>query len=395
MLAVIASLVACAMAQESATEAQVAVTQSANSFSNDLFKKIAKEQVGKNLISSPLSADIVLSMAAYGAGGNTAKQMRQSLHLPENDAVARQGFESLLTSLQDVKNVTLKIANKVYVAKGFEVKAEYKQLTSGPFKSETSELDLEKPTESAASVNKWVEDNTNNKIHEIVRADDINTDTRLLLLNAVYFKGNWAKKFNEKFTEIMPFNTDEKTQKNVSTMFMSSKFKYGELPNLKAKFVELPYENKDLKMIIILPDEVNGLSLIEENLESVRPEQLKGEEVTVELYLPKFKIESTIDLEKPLKELGMTDMFENSANFTGMSDAPLKVGKVLQKAFIEVNEEGSEAAAVTAIQIVPLNLPSDWDEEIIFKVDRPFSYKIIDTATQAVLFTGHVYDPTN
>nr|AOW41295.1 serpin-1M [Pteromalus puparum] len=392
----LALCVTCTMAEDKAVEALKAVSEGTQYFATNFFKQVAAENKGKNLISSPLSAHVVLSMAAFGAGGNTAVQMRQSLHMPADDVVSKQGFENLIDTLNNVENVTLEVANKMYLANDLKLKSDYKQLTSGTFRSEASEIDTKKPAESAKLVNDWVKEKTHNKIEDIVNEDDITTDTRMLLLNAVYFKGKWAKEFKKEGTQDKIFHLDAKTEKKVPTMFASGSYVYGELPDLKAKFVELPYENKDLKMVIIVPDEIEGLSAIQENLESFNHTRLAeaGSERDVQIYLPKFKIESTIDLQKPLEALGMTDMFTNSANFSGVSDELLKVSKVTQKAFIEVNEEGSEAAAVTGWHgwhIAPA--PAPIIQKLI--VDRPFFYAIVHAPTRASLFQGSIRSPTN
>ncbi|XP_008201831.1 alaserpin isoform X5 [Nasonia vitripennis] len=392
----LALCVTCTMAEDKAAEPLKAVSEGTGHFATNFFKQVSAENKGKNLISSPLSAHVVLSMAAFGAGGNTAVQMRQSLHMPADDVVSKQGFENLIDTLNNVENVTLEVANKMYLANNLKLKSDYKSLTSGTFRSEATEIDTSKPAESAKVVNDWVDERTHHKIKDIVKEDDITSDTRMLLLNAVYFKGKWAKEFKKEGTQDKIFHVDAKTEKKVPTMFASGSYVYGELPDLKAKFVELPYENKDLKMVIIVPDEIEGLSAIQENLESFNHTRLAeaGSEREVQLYIPKFKIESTIDLKKPLEALGMTDMFSNAANFTGISDEPLKVGKVLQKAFIEVNEEGSEAAAVTVIKIRPVSALLYEEEPTIINVDRPFAFGIFYHNTKTILFSGYIVNPT-
>jgi len=382
--------VACAMADDKS--ALKAVSESTDHFATNFFKAVASENKNNNLISSPLSAHIVLSMAAYGAGGNTATQMRTTLNLPTEDSVGRQGFQSLMNELNNVKNVTLEVANKMYVAKDLELKSEFKELTSGPFRSGVDPLDTKNPVDATKTINNWVDERTHHKISKILNDGDLTSDTRMLLLNAVYFKGKWANAFNMNNTEKKPFyymENKEKKQMNVDTMYRHGDYVFGELPDLKAKFVELPYQNADLKMVIIVPDEIDGLSKIEENLEAFNHSYLakNGYEREIHLFLPRFKIESTIDLQPTLEKLGMTDMFTDRANFTGITNEPLKVGKVRQKAFIEVNEEGSEAAAVTVAQIKTRKGHRNPTEMI---VDRPFFFVIRDNKNNISLFQGHV-----
>ncbi|XP_058791549.1 serine protease inhibitor 3/4-like isoform X4 [Phymastichus coffea] len=384
----------CAMALDQVRPIR-AVANSAENFATSFVKAVSSENKGKNLISSPLSAHIVLSMAAYGAAGKTAQEMRQSLHLPENDAMSRQGFQSLIDQLNNVENVTLEVANKMYLAEGLTLKPKYKQLTADNFRSEASQIKVEQPTESANLVNGWVKERTHDKIQEIVKPDDINPDTRMLLLNAVYFKGKWAQKFKKESTEDRTFHLDEKNEKKVPTMYNMGEYFYGELPDLKARFIELPYENKYLKMVIIVPDEINGLNNILNNLESFNYTRLasSGSKRDVHLHLPKFKIESSIDLREPLSQMGMSNMFSDSADFSGISNVPLKVAKVLQKAYIEVNEEGSEAAAVTGIWMIDSAMPGPplFIEEL--HVNRAFYFSILKNDVE--LFAGIVHVPSN
>ncbi|KAJ8688154.1 hypothetical protein QAD02_023949, partial [Eretmocerus hayati] len=359
--------------------------------------KILNQQPYKNVISSPISAHLVLSMATCGARGNTLEQMEKSLHLPTNFSVSRQGFQSLLSNLQDVPGVTLKIANKMFIANNFDVDPKYKDLMTNMFKSEISEFDTARPVESAESINQWVGNQTNNKVHDIVKSDDINSSSGLMLLNAVYFKGSWAQKFEKEATRNRPFYVNKEKQILVPTMFMHSSFKSGYHPELDARFIELPYENKELKMVIILPNKIDGLSYIEQNFDLLTPSRLTvsnshnlGTDKDISLRLPRFKIETTTDLEQPLRELGMSSIFGNTADFSGIAQAPLRIGKVLQKAFIEVNEEGSEATAATVVDFVLQSA------SILFNVDHPFVYQIVKESSQherIVLFSGVVREP--
>ncbi|KAJ8681830.1 hypothetical protein QAD02_017622 [Eretmocerus hayati] len=376
-------------------EVVTVVTQSAEEFSSEFFKKISAAYANKNVITSPLSAHVVLSMAAYGARGQTSNQMRQSLHLPENNTITHQGFEGIIKRYQNVKSVVLKVANKIYVAKGMKLEQRYKHLTARTFKSEASELEVDRPTKAAQYINHWVGRNTNDKIHDIIVPSDIDASTRLIMLNAVYFKGEWLKSFDKKLTVESQFHITEEIQKNVSTMFTSGSFMYGELTDLKAKFIEVPYKNGDFKLVVIVPNDINGLDYVIQNSTALKPEYLakSASKQEVHLYLPKFKIESTIDLKEPLEKLGMTNMFENTANFSGIAKESLQVSKVLQKAFIEVNEHGSEAAAATSINFVLSAAPVVPVAPIEFKADKPFLFQINDNKLGLTLFTGTVNDP--
>ncbi|XP_044591014.1 leukocyte elastase inhibitor-like isoform X3 [Cotesia glomerata] len=375
-----------------------AVSSGMNQFSAD-FYKTSSESTKDNLICSPLSAGIVLSMAAYGARGNTEKQMQTSLRMPENDAVGKSGFQSLIDTLNSVKKVQLKLAQKIFTTTGFEMKPDFKDITENNFRSTAQSLDFSKAVESSQTINKWCEEQTNSRIKEIVQPDDLN-GAAMVLLNAVYFKGNWLSKFKGEQTLRKPFHVDEKSTKDVDMMHQRHSFNYGELPELDAIFVELPYEKEDendaISMFIILPNDVNGLSKSEKSLSTVNFKSIHDNQrmTDMHLYMPKFKIESTLQLQPILEKMGMTDMFSDIADFTGITDSsPLKVSKVIQKAFIEVNEEGSEAAAVTAGVISFRSSKIPHPTPITVMIDRPFIYTIVHSAANAVLFQGHISDP--
>ncbi|XP_034181374.2 antichymotrypsin-2 isoform X8 [Osmia lignaria lignaria] len=358
---------------ENNTQAFRAVSEGINQFSSSLFQCVLEENHG-NIIMSPLSAAVVLAMAAFGARGETEKQLKKALHIPSPDTLGTSGYQSLIDDLNNVKVAKLLLANKVFAAEKFSVKPAYIELTEKYFHSVTQLVNFAKSEEAANTINTWVQQNTNDRIKEIVNPGDLNSMTAMVLVNAVYFKGQWQDKFDPQNTEERPFHVNENTVKNVSTMFRSGSYLYGELSNLNAKFVLLPYKDNELSMIIILPNEINGLAEVEKKLQNTNIMDIlyQGHQREVELYLPKFKIESKIELNAPLNKLGLTDMFSSKANFSGIADDDLVVSKVVQKAFIEVNEEGSEAAAATGLSVRPLS--SFWSppKPIEFCVNRPF-----------------------
>ncbi|XP_034181366.2 antitrypsin isoform X2 [Osmia lignaria lignaria] len=386
---------------ENNTQAFRAVSEGINQFSSSLFQCVLEENHG-NIIMSPLSAAVVLAMAAFGARGETEKQLKKALHIPSPDTLGTSGYQSLIDDLNNVKVAKLLLANKVFAAEKFSVKPAYIELTEKYFHSVTQLVNFAKSEEAANTINTWVQQNTNDRIKEIVNPGDLNSMTAMVLVNAVYFKGQWQDKFDPQNTEERPFHVNENTVKNVSTMFRSGSYLYGELSNLNAKFVLLPYKDNELSMIIILPNEINGLAEVEKKLQNTNIMDIlyQGHQREVELYLPKFKIESKIELNAPLNKLGLTDMFSSKANFSGIADDDLVVSKVVQKAFIEVNEEGSEAAAATAVMFVLTSL-SFKPPPLIMRIDRPWLYLLCRTPKTnpgeiqdvITLFSGHVTKP--
>ncbi|XP_015428720.1 PREDICTED: leukocyte elastase inhibitor-like isoform X3 [Dufourea novaeangliae] len=380
-------------------EALDAVSQGTNQFSTSLFQAVVEEKPG-NLIMSPLSAAIVLAMAGYGSCGETENQFKKVLHIPALETLGLTGYQSLIDTLNNVKENKLLLANKVFASNTVNLKPSYKDLTEKYFRSVTQLVDFAKSTEAANIINTWVSENTNDRIKEIIQSEVLSQDTALVLVNAVYFKGMWKDKFHPEFTKEMPFHINATTVKNVPTMYKQSYFKYAEHPHLNAKSIEIPYQGKELSMVIILPNEIDGLAAVEQKLQSTNMNDIisQGVSCEVQLFLPKFKIESKMDLNGPLQKMGLSEMFSRHANFSGIANAQLVVSKVVQKAFIEVNEEGSEAAAATAIQFV---YASAFQFTPAIQIDRPFFYGILHRpqnpegeGAATILFSGRVSNPS-
>ncbi|XP_074104401.1 antichymotrypsin-2-like isoform X1 [Cotesia typhae] len=370
-----------------------AVSASINQFSSEFYETVSRD-VADNFICSPLSAAMVLMMASYGARGKTAEEMTKTLHLTHENYVQKTGINFLIDNFNSIEKAQIKLANKIFVTKVVPIKPAFINITESTFRSVAESLDFMNAEASSQIINNWCKKETHSRIKDVVQPGDLNADTALVLVNAVYFKGIWADKFIENETHPRTFHLDEKRTKMVPMMHRLGNYRYGILPELNARFIEIPYESTDetdsLSIIIILPDEISGLGDIEAGLHKLKFERLlSGEQFEIDLFLPKFKIESKIDLKKPLNTLGMNQMFEDTANFTGIMDVPpLKVSKIVQKSFIEVNEEGSEAAAATGLQITSFSIQYPFD----FRIDRPFYYSIIKRLGDldaVTLFSGH------
>ncbi|XP_071872225.1 serine protease inhibitor 3/4-like isoform X2 [Bombus fervidus] len=385
---------------EKNVEALRSVVEGSNQFSSSFFQILAKDNPG-NLITSPLSASIVLAMTACGARGNTAAQFRNVLHLPTSESAITSGHQLLIDDLNNVKDNKLAVANKVFIAADLNVKPSYKSLTEVYFRSASQLVNFAQNREAANIINSWVEQNTNNLIKDLISAEMLDDTTKLVLVNAIYFKGQWKHKFDSKLTSDMPFHTSKVEVKNVPTMYREGNYKYGDLPDLNAKFVVIPYKGDEFSMVIILPNEIDGLSDVQKKLQNTNLANVlrRGYEGQVKLWLPKFKMQSMLGLNGILKKMGLTDAF-TVADFSAISDKALYISRVIQKAYIEVNEEGSEAAAATAVigSIRMADIPSDpiWE----FKIDQPFLYYIIknindekENNISLSLFCGSVVEP--
>ncbi|XP_067005353.1 leukocyte elastase inhibitor isoform X2 [Anabrus simplex] len=376
--------------QSESEQNRLAVVQASNAFTTALYQ-ILSRQFG-NMITSPLSANVVLAMAWLGADGETARQLAKGLYLPQDRLQVESGFKMLLSSLKSTEGVTLDIANKMYVQKGFRVKDEFRKTVVDNFLSDVEQVDFTKNPRAARSlINQWVEERTQGKIRDLVSPGTLSGYTLLVLINAIYFKGDWQKAFEESSTVMAPFRLTRYVFVNVPMMQQTGTFSYGDFPELKFKALRLPYKGGTTSMLVILPDEIEGFKLLEANIVSLNiPDILtRMEEQEVNVFLPRFKIERTMNLQRILEQLGIMDIFKDGANFSGITDQGIYVSNIVQKAFIEVNENGTVAAAATEVDF-------DWrigTPSAIFKADHPFLFFILDDASGAILFMGRVMQP--
>ncbi|XP_011290162.1 serine protease inhibitor 42Dd [Musca domestica] len=357
---------------------------SLENFSKDIFSEIYQKNSDKSIIFSPFSIQTCLAMVRMGADGETAAEMDDGLSLtgqPVEKVV--DNYHTILSKYDDGK--TLKIANKIYVAKDYDLKDTYNNVLTNNFYSAVENVDFGQGAKTAKLMNSWVESKTDNTIHDIVSPTSLTTDTRLVLLSAIYFKGNWEKPFDLKYTEEEDFYIDDKNTVKVQMMFKSGMMSAKEISELDATAIRLPYRDCDLSMVIILPNERNGLPDLVEKLKTFSLASLAGQGLRrrgVRLFLPKFKAEFEVVLNEPLKKLGMKQMF-SQANLSNMLQGiePLQVSDVVHKAFIDVNEVGTTAAGVTKIGIMTRTRPLD------FRANHPFYYAIVNE-NSVPLFQG-------
>ncbi|GLG92684.1 Putative serine protease inhibitor 1 isoform B [Gryllus bimaculatus] len=357
---------------ESDQKALEVIANSSQRFGLKLYK-ILREKPG-NVFFSPTSLEVVLALAHMGAKGKTAEEILAGLELPNDADLVKSGYNAIMKSLRSTGDMTLEIANKVYSEQTFSVEQEFQLVAEKSFLAAAENVNfIGNPEGSRVVMNSWVEKQTHDKIKDLFGKGDITPDTKMVLINAVYFKGKWKHQFDPSKTSKEPFYITASQTKEVDMMHIKKKFGYLELEDLKAKLLVMPYIGDSMFMVILLPNEVDGLQEMEKKLHSINIADLmkRADHVEVEVTLPRFKIETTIDLVEPLQKLGVKSMFDPEfADFSGISkEKGLYVSKVVQKAFIEVNEEGSEAAAATAQQI-RFRRSAVWLEE--FKVDRPF-----------------------
>ncbi|XP_028047665.1 antichymotrypsin-2 isoform X2 [Monomorium pharaonis] len=358
-----------------------------NNFMISLYKNLSTniDNIG-NIVISPLSLHMTLSLLSNGAGDHTLNEIKSVLH--HDDIISlNNGFNILALLLNDMEDIELHITNKIYIQNGFDLMAEFLTLCTNVFQSTISRLDFKDNGFAVETINSWVKKATNNKIIHIVSSDDIDEDTKIMLINAIYFKSNWLRKFDKMYTVKRIFHVSKTETNLVPTMFQKSKFSYGKIPTWHTTFIEIPYLNQNIIMIILLPDREIELQVLENNFNwetLVNAPRFTDE---IALYLPKFKFEITINLENVLRKVGLNTMFQDNADFTRLSSTPLKVSCALQKIFIEINEEGSEAAAAT---VVGMRLKRMAILPMEFVVDRPFLFVIEHKPSRIPLFLGCV-----
>jgi len=351
-------------------------------FALDLYGHLTED--GENVVFSPFSLHTALAMAYEGAGGKTAEEMAEVLHLPENDAVRRAGFRGLLQHV----GVKLTFANALWLQRGFPVKEEYLGVVREYYLGEVREVDfINDPGGAERAINGWVEKKTNGIIKNLVSG--LTPDTRLVITNAVHFKANWTLPFNPAETHNGTFKLST-GETIVPMMTRVGVFNYLETDSFQA--IELPYSGPgNFSMVIILPRRVDGLGEIEGNLSSRFLLWVLGsmEAKKLRVTLPRFRIEGGYNLKDVLMEMGMRDAFTDRADFSGISDRPLAISDVVHKAFISVAENGTEAAAATAVVITLTAF--DGNEE--FRADHPFMFLVLDRETGGILFIGRLVNP--
>jgi len=372
-----------------------------NGLAVDLYKKLAAENDG-NLFLSPYSISDALAMTYGGARGATAQEMAKVLYFPEEQKNLHESFLTLNAGIEKVQQkgeVTLNTANALWLQSDykevddhFQCKDEFLKLLKDYYQSELNRVDYRDQSKSAFirdTINVWVEKKTNSKIKNLIPPDVPSPNTRLILVNAVYFKGKWENEFKKDNTRRMLFDLYGVKSQAVQMMSQSGSFPYYE--DDACKVLELPYKDRDLSMVIILPNAKDGLKVLERELTAQRLKILLNHKgiSPVDVYLPKFQLENEYELADRLKTMGMPLAFDGAhADFTGMADFPsgnnLYISQVIHKAFVDVYEEGTEAAAATAVIMHVGSATS----KPFFVADHPFLFLIKDNKTGVILFIG-------
>jgi serpin B len=378
-----------------------------NAFGFNLFSKVLADEPDKNanMMISPASISLALSMVYEGAAGTTQQEMGEVLQIGNiSPDSLNQESQSLIQSLSNRNDVNLSIADSLWLnsAQGFQFEPDYQNDMATYYNASAQTLDFSEEPASANAINGWVSDNTNGKISDIVSPSEL-PNYQAALVDAVYFKGKWAQPFDVNLTQDQAFTTSDGSSQQVPTMSQDGQYWYFEeddiigTPTLQA--IKLPYGNasdpsQSMDMYVFLPSDMSGFTKnLDENTWNTMEAKFSYQQGTI--LLPKFEYGYETELIPQLKELGMNAAFSSSANFSRMSSTPLEIGTVKHEAYIETDEEGSEAAAATFVGMMTgASLDSNEPKPFYMDVDKPFFYAIVDDNTGEILFMGVVNDPS-
>ena len=368
-----------------------ATVDASNRFSFELYRRYSSD--GGNVLFSPYSISTALSMVYEGARGETADEMESVFHFVEEPSERRPAVVWIYNVLNGRdRDYELHTANALWVQEDYPILEDYVDTVANYYGGEANALDfIGAPEESRVTINDWVEERTNDRIEDLFPPNSIHPEVRLVLTNAVYFKGDWLIEFDVESTRKEEFHVSPTESVEADMMSLrGDRFNYTETYEMQV--LELPYTGKDVSMMILLPKE-NYLSDIESTLSCDElGELIDGlEETAVDVYLPRFTFETKYSMEEDLMEMGMPAAFTPSANFTGITEEDvLFIDIVIHQAFIEVNEEGTEAAAATGVSM-PLSAAAP--PRKVFRVDHPFIFIVRDRVTGIILFMGRVVTP--
>ena len=357
-----------------------------NEFAFDLLKKTIASSGETNVFISPLSVSIALGMAWNGANGQTKTEMETALKMSGMSVADINDYYKIMQStLPGIDPTTkLNIANSLWYKAGFAVKPDFLKVNTDYFGAYVKELDFSKAW-AVDTINNWCAKKTNNLITKPL--DQISSDAVMYLVNAIYFKGIWRKHFETKNTKESDFTNEPGNVVKVNMMYQKDTFAYA--ADIYAQYLDMPYGNKAFSMTVILP--VNGkttadvLNYLTPDILNTRLETMSTKEV--EVYMPRFKTQNKFLLNDPLKNMGMNLAFSDMADFTNIADTRLQISRVIHDTYVEVTEEGTEAAAVTIVEIktTAVEIPPPTP---IFKVNKPFLFVIREKSTGVILFIG-------
>lgn len=366
------------------------ITQSNNKFTFDIYQKLKNTE--PNLVFSPHSIYSALSMVYIGAKNNTAEELREVFHFNPNIQEFSKSYQQLNLPEKDSKSEKYFYnANSLWIQDGLILKPKFLDANKSYFSASLNQTDfINKTEESRIKINKWVSDNTKNRINDLLSASAIDRATRLVLVNAIYFKSSWKYPFNEKNNYTDYFQADKQTC--IEVEYMKKKLITRYYQDRYVQVIDIPYETRDISLMIILPNSLRKLNRLEKKLDYEYYSHIlqNKERKSVNLSLPKFDIESSFELIKVLKQLGVKSAFSDAADFSGISDEKLYISSIAHKANITANEKGTEAAAATAVMMRKMSVNL---ENVDFKVNKPFLFILKNNQTNHIYFIGKITNP--
>jgi serine protease inhibitor len=368
------------------------IIEADNAFGIELFKEVSHLAGSKNLMISPLSVSYALGMTYNGANGSTLQAFNDVLHFGDlSSEEVNESYKDLMDQLLNLDDqVEFALANSIWYREGFQVLADFIQINQDYFDAAVEEIDFTDPG-TVEVINQWIEDKTNNKIQDML--DQIPEDAVMYLINAIYFNATWKYEFEKSETEEGDFLLSDHTQHQVDYMHVEGNFQYTDNENFTA--VDLPYGDSAFSMLVMLPAYGNTVDDLTDQLDMGKWKGwFENSRYTgVHVELPKFKYEFKELLNIPLKELGLGIAFSDTADFSHLTTSMMiYISRVIHQTFIDVQEEGTEAAAATIVEIV-FTSSQGGGAPIHFKVDRPFLYLIKENSTGAIVFMGKVEKP--
>lgn len=375
---------------------RIKIAHDNNAFAFDFYHHVTQQENG-NIFFSPNSISTALAMTYGGADGTNAEEMQKALHFGPNNISFHDQYGAYLKMLHQHAegNIQLRIANQLWGENNYEFNQDYLNLIKEAYHAPLKKVDFEgAPDSQRSAINNWVEQKTENKIKDLLPAGSITSDTRLVLANAIYFKGDWLYQFKEKDTKEKDFHLSN--GQTVTTPFMNFKGTLGYYENDLFKMVRMPYKGEKQSMIVVLPHETQQMEKVESAINTSYFRKVKyASGLEVILAMPKFKLEKSLGLNGFLESLGMKQAFNAGANFSKMTPSnDLYISTAVHKAFIEIDEKGTEAAAATVIVLgIESVEPSSPPPPKEFIADHPFLFYIIDNESQAILFMGRLMNP--
>lgn len=370
--------------------------QKNNKFAFNLYQKVTQKTNG-NIFFSPYSISAALAMTYAGADGSNAVEMAKTMNFDVNEPYFHYGFGAYSKRLLDNAEgqVELAIANQLWGEKEYALQEEFVSINQHAYQAALKPVDfMSQPDKERLVINSWVADKTKDRIKDLLGEGSITSDTRLVLTNAIYFKGDWLNEFDEKQTRDRAFKV--RVTEEIKTPFMHSSSSLPYWENKDMQMVMLPYKGQKQSMVVVLPKEAANMPLVEQQIATSQiAKAVSAKPTLVNLAIPKFKFTLNLGVKDYLKSMGMEEAFAKGANFSKMTPTnDLWISDVVHKAFIEIDEKGSEAAAATAvIMTTESTMPDVAPVPKEFTADHPFLIYIVDNETRAILFMGRVAKP--